>query len=443
MPLTTKTPLAVIGAGPVGLAAAAQALSRGLPVRVFEAGPTPGANVRDWGHVRLFSPWRMLVEPAGLARLDGLGWEAPDLDALPTGAEFAARWLDPLAESMADVIRLGTRVIGVRRPSGPSGPFVLTLRRAQGGTETVACDAVIDASGTWASPNPIGADGRAAGGEDRAPILYGTPDVLGTERERFAARRVLVAGAGHSAAHVLIDLARLPGTEITWIVRGGDPVRLWGGGENDALPARGALGAHVKALVASGRIRLVSGFSTRRVERDAAGATVVAADGRWIGPVDVIVAATGQHPDLAPLADLALDLDPDLEAPRALAPLIDPRMHSCGTVPPHGHALLAHPEPRFWIAGAKSYGRAPTFLMATGYEQVRSIVANLAGDRTAADEVRLVLPETGACSGGGSACCGGPARTVGACCALDSAAKRSGAAGCGCRKETEKSPAAV
>jgi hypothetical protein len=42
----------------------------------------------------------------------------------------------------------------------------------------------------------------------------------------------------------------------------------------------------------------------------------------------------------------------------------------------------------------KSYGRAPTFLMMTGYEQVRSVAAAIAGDMKAADDVRLVLPET-------------------------------------------------
>jgi len=432
MSLTPDTPLAIIGAGPVGLAAAAQAHRRGLPVRVYEASDAAGANVREWGHVRLFSPWHMLIESAGLALLDRVGWTAPDPDALPTGTEFAARWLDPLAATMGDAIRFRSRVVRVARPGGPTKPFALTLQRPDGAEEVAAAGAFIDTSGTWATPNPLGADGHVAPGERLAPIVYGTPDVLGAERPRFEGRRILVAGAGHSAAHVLLDLARLPGTDVVWTVRGRDPARLWGGVEADALPARGALGTDVSALVASRRVRLVTGFRTKRIDVDRAGVTVVADDGRWIGPVDIIVAATGQHPDLEPLKDLAIDLDPDLEAPRRLAPLIDPRVHSCGTVPPHGHILLAHPEPRFWIAGAKSYGRAPTFLMATGYEQVRSIVAHLAGDHAAADEVRLVLPETGACSGVGRSCCGGPPRAAGACCALDEAAKASGASGCGC-----------
>lgn len=122
--------------------------------------------------------------------------------------------------------------------------------------------------------------------------------------------------------------------------------------------------------------------------------------------------------------------------------MIDPEFHSCGTVPAHGAAVLAHPDKDFYIAGMKSYGRAPTFLLATGYEQVRSIAAALAGDQAAANQAHLELPETGVCSTdlGGScdlppangteldeaadSCCGAPAEDTAsaeeapaACCA--------------------------
>jgi ubiquinone/menaquinone biosynthesis C-methylase UbiE len=98
------------------------------------------------------------------------------------------------------------------------------------------------------------------------------------------------------------------------------------------------------------------------------------------------------------LGEVRLDLDPALESPRALAPLIDPSIHSCGTVPPHGAEQLAQPEPGLFVVGMKSYGRAPTFLMLTGYEQVRSVVAALAGDLQSARRVELELPKTGVCS---------------------------------------------
>ena len=98
------------------------------------------------------------------------------------------------------------------------------------------------------------------------------------------------------------------------------------------------------------------------------------------------------------LREIRLELDEVVEAPRRLAPLIDPNVHSCGTVEPHGVDELRHPEKDFFVVGMKSYGRAPTFLLATGYEQVRSVAAHLDGDLEAARQVKLVLPATGVCS---------------------------------------------
>jgi hypothetical protein len=225
---------------------------------------------------------------------------------------------------------------------------------------------------------------------------------------RFAGRRTLVVGMGHSAANTLLDLARLareePGTEVVWAIRRPDVQRLYGGAQADQLPARGRLGSDLHALVDSGAVEHVTGFAVTRLEPAHDGTTVTvvgttdAGESRIEG-VHQVVAATGFRPDLAVLGELRLDLDAGLESPRDLAPLIDPAFHSCGTVPPHGHRELGHPqEPGFWLVGMKSYGRAPTFLMATGYEQVRSIAAALAGDRAAADDVQLELPETGVCS---------------------------------------------
>ena len=138
------------------------------------------------------------------------------------------------------------------------------------------------------------------------------------------------------------------------------------------------------ALLQNGNGVLVEGMTAEGVRR--------------IGPFDRIVAATGQRPDFSFARELQLDLHPIVESTRALGPLIDPNVHSCGTVPPHGWRELAHTEPGYFVAGIKSYGRAPTFLLLTGYEQVRSIAAHLAGDQAAADDVRLILPETGVCN---------------------------------------------
>ena len=134
---------------------------------------------------------------------------------------------------------------------------------------------------------------------------------------------------------------------------------MYGGGPADQLPARGELGAHVKDLVDARKITLVTGFSATAVR--AAGEQVVlegeTADGlRALGPVDRIIVATGQRPDLTLTRELRIELDPWLESARALGPLIDPNIHSCGSVPPHGHRELAHPEAGFYTVGVKSYG---------------------------------------------------------------------------------------
>lgn len=316
------------------------------------------------------------------------------------------------------------------RPPGPAKlssrdragrPFLVRVSTSVGEQEFLA-RAVLDASG--AVPNPLGASGLPALGETYLAerIAYGMPDVLGSEREHYAGMRTLIVGAGHSAFGVLLDLVALaeqvPGTEVHWAIRRRSLTgRL--GSPSDELPERGRLGQRVAELLASGTITLHTGVLVDRVEADGAGITVYSGE-RALPPVDRIVCATGYRPDLAPLRELRLALDPIVEAPVALAPHIDPRSHSCGTVPPHGFAELAHPqEPDFFIVGLKSYGRAPTFLLRTGYEQVRSIVAALAGDWEAARRVELELPATGVCSGeAGVACCSEPtepecvARTV-------------------------------
>lgn len=412
----TTLPVAVIGAGPVGLAAAAHLIARRIPVTVYEAGPSAGANVRAWGHVRLFSPWEYNIDAAARTLLEGQGWRAPRGSAMPTGSEFYDAYLAPLARTpeIAAVTEMGARIVAITRLGADkvasrdreTKPFVLAVASRHGLRRDLA-RAVIDASGTWTTPNPLGADGLVAQGEAEhaAAIAYGIPDVLGRDRPRHAGRSTLVVGAGHSAANVLIDLAALaeaePNTAILWATRGTNLSRVFGGGSVDQLPARGALGSRLRALVETGRITLVAGFGATQVQRSGERIVVngdTAEGPRSIGPVDRVVVATGQRPDLALTRELRLDLDPWLESARALGPLIDPNLHSCGSVPPHGHRELAYPEPGFYTVGIKSYGRAPTFLMRTGYEQVRSVVAAIAGDVAAADATDLVLPETGVCS---------------------------------------------
>jgi hypothetical protein len=449
-----RHPVAVIGAGPVGLAAAAQLLRRGLPVQVLEAGDGPAAHLQAVRHVRLFSPWRFNIDRAARELLEREGWAPPaDELALPTAGELRDDYLLPLARSQAlrPHIRYGARVIAISRErfdkvktrGREQAPFVLQLQ-GEGGVEELRASAVIDASGTWGQPNPLGAHGLAVPGEREfaAQIRYGMPDILGSERARYAGRRVLVVGAGHSAAGNLLALAQLASevesTSIVWAVRGQDLRRLFGGGSKDGLPARGELGTRLRALTDSGRLELHTGFAIGRIEAGVDGRLRVfnPTDARSIDGIDEIVAATGARPDLSLARELRLRLDPWLESTELLAPLIDPNEHSCGTVRPHGHRELAHPEAGFYAIGAKSYGRAPNFLMATGYEQARSVAAALAGDLAAADAVMLELPETGVCSTDFAAPSDGAA-----CCARDEAMKPVG--GCGCGSQPVSKPKAA
>jgi thioredoxin reductase len=455
----------VLGAGPVGLAAAAHLIARGMTPLILEAGATVAANLDSYAHVRLFSPWQYNVDKAAKTLLEQAGWRQPDPDALPTAGELVQQYLRPLAElpAVAAALKLRHRVTAITRQGMDKvktrgrgdAPFVIRAMTPEGERAFLA-SAVIDATGTWNQPNPLGADGLPALGEQaaREQIAYGMPDVLGASRARYAGRHVLVAGAGHSAAGTLLALAQLadeaPGTRIAWVLRGTGFERIFGGGANDGLQARGELGLRLKALKESGRLELHTGFRIHAVEPHDGKLRVTGQAGSTpIDGIDEIIAATGARPDLSLSRELRVRNDPWLESTDALAPLIDPNEHSCGTVRPHGHAELAHPEPRYYAVGAKSYGRAPNFLMTTGYEQVRSVVAALAGDFAAADDVQLALPETGVChtsftgepGGAGccakpaaaSGCCGGPAPAeTDACCVLDATAKAQGKAGCGC-----------
>jgi thioredoxin reductase len=446
--------VAIIGAGPVGLAAAAHVLERGLRPIVLEAGADIAHAVRQWGHVQLFSPWQYNIDRAAARLLATSGWNSPEPDQYPTGGELIERYLEPLATKTAlrTHIHTSSRVTDIGRAGfdklktkgREAAPFEIRYQNGQG-PKIVRADTVIDASGTWHLPNPAGANGLRAIGEQQAAnkIAYGMPDVFGKDRARYAGKTVAVLGAGHSAIGTLIELVQLarqaPETQPIWLLRSNDPSKTFGGGANDKLAARGELGAAFAALVAAGQIKVEREFRVSHLALDGARLIVgagAACCGRHVA-VDELIVATGFRPDLDFVRELRIQLDPAIECPVALAPLIDPNLHSCGTVRPHGARELAQHESGFYFAGMKSYGRAPTFLMITGYEQVRSIAADIAGDREGAERVELVLPETGVCSRSAAAaandCCGGPALSpVDACCVADANAKQQGKAGCGC-----------
>ena len=411
----SELPVVVIGAGPLGLAAAAHLLERGLTPLVLEAGTSPAAAIEQWEHVRTFSPWPELVDPAAARLLEQTGWTAQE-SGFPTGREWIGGYLAPLAESLGKRVQYGARVEAVSRlgrdrlvsPGRAETPFVVHVTNADGTECRVQARAVVDASGTWDQPNPAGADGVPAIGERAAAasgVLTYIPPTL-AQASALAGKHVVVVGSGHSAMTAVIQLGEVvrkdPSTTVTWVLRRGVSEDTFGGGTADELPQRGALGVRSKEAVEAGQVSLSTGFRTERIDLvDGGRAVLTAEDGRALPPADHVVVLTGFRPDLSFLSEMRIELDPILQAPINLAGSIDPNMHSCGSVLPHGAAELAHPEPNLYIVGMKSYGRAPTFLAMTGYEQVRSIAAELAGDHEAARRVELTLPDTGVCNGAG------------------------------------------
>ncbi len=460
--------VAILGGGPIGLSAAAHLSERGSDFIVLEKGPEVGHAIRQWGHVRVFSPWKYNIDAAARRILEKAGWAPPSGDQLPTGHEFIDQYLKPLADcpEIAPRLRFNANIVSVgrmnldkvRSRSREDQPFEIRLE--DGGRYFAS--AVIDATGTWFSPNPMGSGGYPALGEEdtEQSITYGIPDIQGRDKARFSGKTVMVVGAGYSAINCVVDLVNLSEdvteTTIVWAMRRENPDTAFGGEADDALPARGALGAKARKLVVSGAVELLTPFMIERVEPFGNKLMVSGflSGGLHRVEVDEVIVTTGFRPDLEMIREIRTEFDPWLETTPALAPLIDPNVHGCGTVRPHGYKELSHPEQDFYVIGSKSYGRAPTYLLATGFEQARSVVAALSGDFAAADEVQLNLPETGVCGVSKPAaastpaagtvavvaeveadagCCGGPApEGVDACCVRDADAKTAGEAGCGC-----------
>ena len=495
------------------MAAAAQLAERKIPFQLFEAGRRVGANILDWGHVRVFSPWRYNIDKAAERLLSETSWLKPDPEGLPTGKEFVDHYLSVLGNHplIKPQIHLSAKVVSitrkgidkVRTAGRDQVPFLVKVQEGDQ-TRTYEAASIIDASGTWQNPNPLGAGGVPANGEAEhwAHIAYRIPDVGGVDKLKYAGKTVMVIGAGHSATNSLLDLARLKDeyqdTKLHWVLRSKDIQKIYGGKEKDALEARGALGIRIEELVNAGTLEIHTPYHIHEVTSKNGKLSVkgyLQNKYNEVNGVDEIIVNTGARPDTSMLREVRVQVDPALECVPGLAELIDPNVHSCGTVRPHGELELRQPEPNFYLAGVKSYGRAPTFLMATGYEQVRLIVAYLDGDIEAARRVELDLPETGVCSsdaGGGSACCvpaaveadkneagccgptntntlsntntrnmektekviavaaavteagccgGAPTSNADACCALDEQKKEEGLSGCGCNEPAESAPA--
>jgi thioredoxin reductase len=416
MEKSNSLPVAIIGGGPVGLAAAAHLAVRNQSFVLFEAGGTVAANILTWQHIRVFSPWRYNIDKAAKQLLAQTSWLQPHDEGLPTGKELYEQYFKPLSEhpALQPHLHLQSKVVAIGRvgldkmktAGRQQRPYaVQVLHNNQ--VEQFLVKAVIDTSGTWNSPNPIGSGGAFAIGEQENSkrIFYGIPDILNAHAGRYTNKSVLVVGSGHSSINAVLELDKLkeqyPDTQIHWVLRKQNIHDVYGGQEKDALEARGALGIKIEQLVNHDRVSVYTPFHIQQVVNTGTNLTVVGLqnENKFALPgIDEIISNTGSRPDLSILREVRISIDSALECVAELAELIDPNIHSCGTVRPHGEKELRHPDQDFYIAGSKSYGRAPTFLMATGYEQVRSIAAAIDGDLEAARKIELDLPETGVCN---------------------------------------------
>ena len=397
--------LAIVGGGPIGLEAALSALDAGLDVHVFERGEV-GSHVAAWSHVRMFTPWRMNVGPVSRAHLGQGGWTAPDAAACPTGSEYLERCLKPIAalpelagrvHTHAQVVHIGRR--GLLKGDSPGAseratqPFRILVRDAGGRESFLHAFSVIDASGVFGQPNWAGDGGIPARSElYLAPQLsYHPDDVLGLARERYAGKRIMVIGAGTSAATTVSDLARLageaPGTHAVWVTR--SPAEaIFPPIANDPLSGRHELYARARAL-ASGADAAVSHVGGARVEGFEFNSathryrvTLMIGDAPRVEEVERVIVNAGFGPDDSLYRELQVHECYASRGPMKLsAALQGAGASDCLTMPAFGADLLANPEPGFFILGHKSYGRNPHFLLETGFRQVEDVVASLANTR--------------------------------------------------------------
>ncbi len=397
-----RNSLAVVGAGPIGLEAAAAALERGLDVHVFERGEV-GAHLLAWGHVQMFTPWRQNVGPASVRLLARNGWTLPPADEHPTGTELAERYLAPLAATPELRARVHThsQVVHIARrgalkaehagtPARREHPFRLCVRDAGGREQFLHAFSVIDASGVYGAPNWAGTGGIPARGEQYlAPQLsYHCDDVRGLRSERHAGRHTLVIGGGASAATTVTALAALaaeaPGTTVVWATRRAHG-HLAGELEHDALPRRAALFAAAHALQQGGDPAVtwiggaeVEGFEFNSATHRYRVALVLNGETR-VEEVDQVVVNTGFGPDNSLYRELQVHECWASRGPLNLSAALLAAGQGDGTAAPVADAgTLANPEPDFWILGAKSYARHDTFLLATGYAQVGTVMDTLA-----------------------------------------------------------------
>lgn len=395
--------LVIIGAGPIGLESALEGLARGWEVQVFESGPEAGAAVHRWRHVPLFTPWSLMRGPRGQDLAASMHLELQADDAPLTGGDLLDKYLLPLAvsEKLADLIHTNCRVLNIARsqtrkterigdPDRLLDPFLVHVLDGDQEEQLVEADAVLDCTGISTEHNALGPGGGTVPGERRlraqgeeAGFIQRIPDLADDDRSRFAGKRVLLLGGGHSVANALLGFEQLvqssPETRVVWAWRGAkipfqpDPA--------DALPKRHELEQRVFAIAENppAWLTVLPQRGVRAIEFDDGSATAP-----WTGrvrlqgvqqqtvlEVDLLLALIGNRPDLSLSRELQVHTCYATEGPMALAAtLIASGTGDCMNQPATGPGVLATTEPGFFILGHKSYGRTPAFLLRDGYRQI-------------------------------------------------------------------------
>lgn len=417
MAIDTPAKIAIFGAGPLGLEAALYARFLGYEVAIYERGRV-AENVLRWGHVRLFSPFAMNRSPLALAALQAQDaqYAPPDDDQLLTGRQWAEQYLVPLSKTdlLVDHLHLQCTVLSVGRHDVLKGdapgdahradsPFRILLADAEGHERIESADVVIDTSGVYGNHNCLGQGGIPAIGEipSRSHIEYELPDVLGSDRERYAGRHTLLIGGGYSAAATVVSLAKLAeedaSTRVTWITRRelnenntGPLPRI----TDDRLAERDALAEQANRCAGDtvDHVTHWPGTTVGAVTYDAAtDCFQVELHGTHAGShsFDRIIANVGYRPDDQIYQELQVHQCYASEGPMKLAAsLLGQTSADClDQTAPDGQTLL-NPEPNFYILGAKSYGRNSRFLFSIGLEQIRQLFA-IIGDR---EDLNLYAP---------------------------------------------------
>lgn len=384
--------LIIIGAGPAGLEAALAASDAGLNWLVLERGAVAN-NIRDWGFLELFSPWKYNTSERGRA-LTGL--QSVNPDEVMTGAEYVARYLEPLANSPAlkERIHEHTRVLSVGRDRayknsliGDSAraelPFVVLAEFAAGEKQFFA-RCVVDASGVYGNHRWLGSGGIPCPGEravaDRISYTLEDVSALGA---RFDGRKVAVVGAGYSACSMLERFKELRESgcdvKVEWLVSQSTdtPVAV---ASDDPLPYRKRLGELANALTKERSwVTYRPGVAVRSLESAPApeGLTVTLATDSGDVSLDVahIYAMVGYTPDNSIYKELQVHECWATSGPMKLAAtLLSQSGADCLNIDSGGPDTLRNPEPGFYIIGAKSYGRNSQFLIERLNDQIPAVI---------------------------------------------------------------------